>query len=639
MSEPRARYGWESDFPSFRSTAANEVRERLEAFVSDASAEQVRAWNDSIPPLQREVDEVLLRDALANHYSTILEYELPLESRRPEVVLLVGDGVLVIELKGKAEPSQADIDQAAAYARDLRCYHRECSDRPVVPVLVPTRARGYVREASGVHIAGPDALDDLIARTTARATRASINREQFLAEDAYRPLPTLVEAARELFRTGDLREIRRARAATDPAVDAISQVIHRAAATRTRHLVLVTGVPGAGKTLVGLQTVHAHYLDDLAVPRANGKPTAPAVFLSGNGPLVEVLQYELRGAGGGGKTFVRGVKDYVKTYSRKPGLIPQEHVLVFDEAQRAFDAEMVRAKHPDSEDPRSEPEHFVEFAERIPEWCVVIGLIGSGQEIHVGEEAGLVQWRWAVERSKEPARWTVHAPFAVADVFEGSGVTFDLQPSLNLDTEIRYHLATDLHRFVAGLLTAGRTADLKPVAERLESEGFHLRLTRSLDTAKQYLRDRYRDDRDARFGIVASSKDRDLIRFGVPNDFQSTKRVRLGPWYGDAGDDYTGRSCRRLETCVTEFGAQGLELDATLLAWGTDFVMTNGMWSNANARGYLKRTSVRDPFQLRLNAYRVLLTRGRDACVVVVPPLEALDETHAYLMASGFVGL
>lgn len=110
--------------------------------------------------------------------------------------------------------------------------------------------------------------------------------------------------------------------------------------------------------------------------------------------------------------------------------------------------------------------------------------------------------------------------------------------------------------------------------------------------------------------------------------------MRFGPWYGDDEDDYSGRSCRRLDTCVTEFGAQGLELDATLLAWGTDLVFTEGRWSNANARGYRKK--VRDAFQLRVNSYRVLLTRGRDACVVFVPPLGVLEETFEYLTAAGF---
>ncbi|MGA2262077.1 MAG: DNA/RNA helicase domain-containing protein [Acidobacteriota bacterium] len=443
MSEKQARYGWESNFPTFSRTPARVIRGRLEEFVRDAGDRQVRAWDESIPPLQREVDEVLSVNEDAATYSAILEYELPLESRRPDVVLLAKSAVVILELKGKLFPSQADLDQASAYARDLRCYHRECEHRPVVPIVVPTRAKGYIGNQAGVQIAGPDALDSLVDGLAEDPDLPPLSREQFLAESAYCPLPTLVRAARELFNSGNLRTIRRARAATDPAVDEISRIIHEAAATRTRRLVLVTGIPGSGKTLVGLRIVHAHFLDDLAVPRANGKPTAPAIFLSGNGPLVEVLQYELRGAGGGGRTFVRGVKDYVKTYSVRPGLIPPEHVLVFDEAQRAFDAEMVSAKHantPGFTSGRSEPEHFVEFAERIPEWCVVIGLIGGGQEIHVGEEAGLIQWRHAVERSNGDSDWVVHGAPAVRTHFEGSRVTFEERASLNLDTEIRFHL-------------------------------------------------------------------------------------------------------------------------------------------------------------------------------------------------------
>src|SRR5688500_4874382 len=205
MSESRARYGWESDFPDFADASSIDVRKRLKHFVSDASPEQERAWSSSIPQLQDEVEEVLLRNQLAKNYSAILEYELPMESRRPDVLLLVAGGVLVLELKGKREPSQADIDQAAAYARDLRCYHRECWDKPVVPVLVPTRAKGYVRQDAGVHIAGPDAIDALIAQIAGPAPERTIDRERFLAQSAYCPLPTLVEAARELFRSGELR--------------------------------------------------------------------------------------------------------------------------------------------------------------------------------------------------------------------------------------------------------------------------------------------------------------------------------------------------------------------------------------------------------------------------------------------------
>jgi hypothetical protein len=631
----RARYGWESDFPSFRSATPDRVRERLHAFITDASPEQLRAWRDSIPGLQQEIDEILLTNSLAKHYSAILEYELPMESRRPDALLLVGSGLMVVELKGKSEPSQADIDQTAAYARDLSNYHRECAHRSIVPVLVPTQARGYQRlDETGVHIAGPDAIDELVARITEGDTATPIDRQNFLAESAYCPLPTLVEAARELFRSGSLRRIEKASKATAPAVEAITAIIHLAAATSTRHLILITGVPGAGKTLVGLQTVHAHYLDDLAVDRGTGKPTAPAVFLSGNGPLVEVLQYELKGAGGDGKTFVRDVKNYVRRYTGAKGLVPPEHVMVFDEAQRAWDADRVREKHPTAP-AQSEPEHFIAFAERIPGWSVVIGLIGTGQEINVGEEGGLDQWRRAVELSPGAGSWTVHAPPAVAGIFASSSTPLRRDGALSLDTELRFHSARELHRFVGRLLDGDDVGRLAPLVASLESDQYHLRLTRSLDTAKRYLRDRYAADRTARFGMVASSRDRDLVHLGIPNDYPSTQRMRLGPWYGDDEDDYGERSCRRLQDCVTEFGAQGLELDATLLAWGTDLVLSGGRWSIAHARGFKKTAKVKDPFQLRLNAYRVLLTRGRDGCVLFVPRLEIVNETYEYFRSLG----
>jgi hypothetical protein len=632
----RARYGWESDFPEFTSASAVDIKKRLRSFITDASPEQDRAWADSIPRLQDEVEEILLKNQLARDYSAILEYELPLESRRPDAILLVGGGLLVIELKGKLVPSQADIDQAAAYARDLQCYHRDCEDRPVVPVLVPTRAQGYIGREGMVHIAGPDALDSLVQEVTNLDLPAT-HRAEFLDESAYRPLPTLVKAARELLQTGELRRIHRARAATEPALHAIRDIVHEAARTRTRHLILVTGVPGAGKTLVGLQTVHAHYLDDLAVDRGNGRPTAPAVFLSGNGPLVQVLQHELSGAGGGGRTFVRDVKNYVRTYSRNPNRVPPEHVLVYDEAQRAFDAEMVAITHRGNDAARhgkSEPELFIEFANRVPEWCVVVGLIGTGQEIHVGEEAGIGQWRRAVENNPSWREWNVHAPPAVEQTFAGCGVPVTSKPSLSLDVELRQHTVKDLHRFVAELLAAKSTDSLRPIADQLERDGFHLRITRHLETAKTYLRERYAENPDARFGIVASAKDKALVAFGVPNDFQSTKRVKMGPWYGEP--ETSPMSCRRLETCVTEFGAQGLELDATLLAWGTDLRLNAGVWCNALARGYQRRSLVRDARQLRLNAYRVLLTRARDAVVVFVPPLPEMDDTYQYLVAAGF---
>ncbi|MFN9112045.1 MAG: DNA/RNA helicase domain-containing protein, partial [Bacteroidota bacterium] len=377
-------------------------------------------------------------------------------------------------------------------------------------------AKGYAGERGGVHIAGPDAIDALIANFADARDRPPLSADAFLQADAYRPLPTLVQAARELFTTGTLRDIWRARANTDPAVNQIETIVRGAADAKRRRLILLTGVPGAGKTLVGLRLAHAHYLDDLAVVREGGqKPTAPAVFLSGNGPLVQVLQYQMKKAGGDGKAFVRDVKGYVKTYSSRRSAVPPEHVLIFDEAQRSWDAEMVAAKgHTDSN--LSEAELFVQFAERIPEWCTIVGLIGTGQEIHLGEEGGLELWRKAVEGSGSPADWEVHGPPQLTDLFRDSAVPFVPSPQLTLDAEIRFHLAKDVHPFVDALLRGDADVARQHVAH-LAGHDFHLRMTRSLDVAKAYLRERYAEHKLARFGLVASSRDRDLIHFGVRN--------------------------------------------------------------------------------------------------------------------------
>ncbi len=227
-------------------------------------------------------------------------------------------------------------------------------------MVVPTRAHGFVGTRDGVRVCGPDSLHQLIQQLQRPWADGPLTADQFLARDAYCPLPTLVQAARELFLHNEIRPIHRARAATQPAIDEIARIAHEAALTRSRHLVLVTGVPGSGKTLVGLSAVHNPALDDLAVDRAGGKPPAPAIFLSGKGPLVEVLQYELRDAGGGGKTLRPRRQNYVKQYLGDRAAVPPQHVIVYDEAQRAWDVEQVAAKHAFST-PMSEPEAFIEF--------------------------------------------------------------------------------------------------------------------------------------------------------------------------------------------------------------------------------------------------------------------------------------
>ncbi len=631
---PDPRCGWRSDLPTFSGAEPRVVRLSLESFVREASLDQLRAWDDSIPWLQRECGEVVRCHEPASTYTAILEYELPRESRRPDVILLEGSTVVVLELKSKDRPTRADLDQVHAYARDLRAYHAACAERPVHAVLVPSRAGAEVTQRDGVHVVGPAGVHRLLLGLCAGATGTEITPEEFLDADAYAPLPTLVRAARELFQKRELPKIWRARAKTDPAVERITAIALDAARTKTRRLVLLTGVPGSGKTLVGLRLVHAGFLDDLAVARGKGKPAAPAVFLSGNDPLVAVLQDALRAAGGGGRAFVQRVQDYVRHYGKRPESVPPEHLLVFDEAQRAWDAAQVDAEHSwpaGSPGGRSEPELFVSFAERIPEWCVVVGLIGTGQEINSGEEGGLVQWRRALEGCGEPARWTVHAPAALETVFEGSGLRTAWAPELNLDTGIRQHLAPRLHEFVEALLEREDPARAAAIVVDLHAEGHRMHLTRDLEEARAYARERYADAPHARFGLLASARDKDLPRFGIENDFQTTKRLRVGPWY-NAPPEHRD-SCCRLELVATEFAAQGLELDVAIVAWGSDLLREDGRWSIT--RGRRPKKPFRDPERLRCNVYRVLLTRGRDGTVIFVPPDPLFDETARYLRDGG----
>lgn len=623
------RYGWQSDLDTFTKSVPRVVRVRLHDFVPDASPEQIRAWDQSIPWLQRECRELTARDAAAGEYTAILEYELPRDFRRPDVIILERGCVAVLELKGRPYATQAAIDQALGYARDLSAYHAACAGRSVTPVLVIRGSSPEPVMRDGVYVVSPEGLNVLLQEFSSE-NESLVSVDAFLAPDAYAPLPSIVQAARELFHKRPLPMIKRARAATEPALQHITAIAHEAARTKTRHLVLLSGVPGSGKTLVGLQLVHAGWLDDLAVDRGSGKPAAAAVYLSGNGPLVEVLQHALKEGGGGGKTFVQAIKNYVATFSRPRAPAPPEHLIVFDEAQRAHDAERVATVHGGSVN-KSEPQHLLDFCNRIPEWCVLVALIGDGQAIHIGEEGGAPLWADAIRHLPGGKQWAVHGASRFAPIFATTGKQGRWDEVLSLDTEIRFHLTPKVHQFVGGLLD-GQTADqLAQISSELYANSHRYLVTRSMEAARTYLRERYEHAKEARFGLLASSKDKWLPEFGVDNTFQTTKRLRVGPWYNAAPTD--PGSCCQLATVATEFSSQGLELDCALVAWGSDLLWAEGAWSIAHSRA--TRGILKDPMALRKNVYRVLLTRGRDGTVIFIPPDTRFDNTYARLREVG----
>jgi hypothetical protein len=310
-------------------------------------------------------------------------------------------------------------------------------------------------------------------------------------------------------------------------------------------------------------------------------------------------------------------------------------LVVFDEAQRAHDPEHHASVHKTAGAAKSEPQNLIEICARIPDWSVIVALVGTGQAIHVGEEGGMPLWAEAVAKTRSVTNWKVHGPPGTQKIFRAHGIDADETYALSLDTEIRYHLAPRLHEFVDGVLAGRNPEGLRKLADELFAGGYRFLITRELDQAKNYLLERYADAPLARYGLVASSKDKILIDHGVDNTFQTTKRLKVGPWYNSDPNDPL--SCCQLSTVATEFSSQGLELDAALLAWGSDLRVKDRGWAIDMSRG--TRKPVRDPLQMRKNVYRVLLTRGRDATIVFVPDDTSMDATYQWLNSCGFKSL
>jgi hypothetical protein len=271
---------------------------------------------------------------------------------------------------------------------------------------------------------------------------------------------------------------------------------------------------------------------------------------------------------------------------------------------------------------------LVGIGERVPDWSVLVGLVGEGQEIHTGEEAGIEQWKAAIDPTNATTEWRVWCAEKLRNTFARHGVETD--DRLDLTVSLRSRRAEVLHSWVAETLD-GTLAPAARKAMAIQTEGFPMYLTRSLDEAKDYARWRYREEPDKRYGLVASSHAKILPKHGVPNDFMTTNEfMRFGQWYNAPRED--PRSCCALELPVTEFGCQGLELDLPIICWGEDVRWTGTEWLLTPIR---RRIQQDDPQQLLRNTYRVLLTRGRDGLVVFIPDDRKLDETEVALLAAG----
>ncbi len=390
-------YGYAGHITDFLNIPKNHwhkiMKENYIAIIGEApSMEQVGAWEDCY-----DKSMTFLKACSKYDCDIIFEYLMPREGgRRPDVLLLSGNCLFVLEYKMKERFSQADVDQVSAYARDLKHYHTTSHALKVIPILVPTKANGKCRMYNDIYACTPDKLEELILPFLTHS--CEIDLESWLAGE-YVPLPPLVSAAQTIYNNEDLPYIRKANSVGIPeAVETLIDITKHAKENGKRVLALVTGVPGAGKTLLGLDFVHKTH---------NGTDQS-SIFLSGNGPLVEVLQHALKS-----KTFVGSLHSYIKEYGIHQRGIPREHITVFDEAQRAWDKSQVNEKHHVN---KSEPDLIIEIAEKIPDWSVMLGLVGEGQEIHTGEEAGIAQWRDAIRAANK--QWMVVCPPKLEYIFK-----------------------------------------------------------------------------------------------------------------------------------------------------------------------------------------------------------------------------
>ena len=614
MSRRRCCYSASLEF-FLQENKTNWIKKMKEAFQDlvemPLGESQVRAWKDCFDVLMEQLPAIYKTHP---NFDVVFEYCLPYESgRRPDVLLISKEQVIVLEFKQNFRVIHADIDQTAAYARDIYEYHFESRDRKVSAILVLTHAdesESDVDITTGVIIASKETLADAISGVlVAENTRDDI--DQWL-NSKYEPLPTIVEAAKLFVKQEELPNIRRVNSTCIPqAIECLTEISGYAEENKKHVVAFVTGVPGAGKTFLGLK-----YVYDICKTSEN----VNSVYLSGNGPLVSVLTLALHSS-----VFVKDLHKVVIQYLNNGAPDFHNNIVVFDEGQRAWDAKQMAAKRNTN---KSEPDIMIELCEKRLDWCVLLVLVGEGQEIHNGENSGIIQWNTAIDKSA--IEWEIICPDKLVDFFPDKKVIENKnRTALNLSMSLRTHLAGDVSKF-ANALVDGDIAVAKALSGEIIKQGFGMYVTRDLNHAKKYLKERYWNEPSKRFGMIASSKGKVLRQHGMDNSFYGALGMfYVGKWFNEEAD--SPKSCCALEVVATEFSCQGLELDMPLIGWDNDMLWDGSKWSKFKKA----ETEDSDANTYRKNSYRVLLTRGRDGFVIYVPPVEEMDLTYKVLLEAG----
>lgn len=632
---------------------------------------------------QAWAEQIRILKAHLNRFSgdIFFEYSIPRMGKRIDAVLLIDGIVFVVEFKvGSKEFTGADVNQVWDYALDLKYFHEESHHLPIIPILIATNAREndillfqYDDQIVRPILSNGDNIADIIRQS--QLIFPSTHIDNYLwSISRYAPTPTIIEAAQALYKNHSVKDISRSDAdnLTDTS-DYIFRVIEQAKAEQNKVICFVTGVPGAGKTLVGLNIS----------TQSAGKEGVNAVYLSGNGPLVKILvealtrdkvrQLKDQGEKCTKKEVAQEVKSFIQNVhhfrdaclegtiiedgeivadleyfrsekNRDKSYAPIDHIAIFDEAQRAWTKDMtadfMHRKKNRPGFPYSEPEFLISCMDRHKDWALIVCLVGGGQEINTGE-AGISEW--IISLNNHFKGWHVHISSRLTDKEYAAGEALSLladhpnvytTDELHLAVSLRSFRAEKLSLFIHQLLDMDKAAASETLKELTK---YPIVLTRDVEKAKRWLKERARGNE--RYGIIVSSQAYRLRPLAID------VRVKPDPVHWFLSDREDVRSSYYMEDVVTEFDIQGLELDYTCVVWDGDFRYKPSEWGTYSFVGSKWQNIKKDERKMYLkNAYRVLLTRARQGMVIVVPKgnpedptrkPEFYDSTYKYLKSIG----
>lgn len=616
---------------------------------------QRNAWIEQTKILKRQFED------LKNGH-ILYEYSIPRMGKRVDNILLMDGIVFVLEFKiGEKHYPLYALDQVLDYALDLKNFHEQSHHKKIVPILISTNASDYINviQPFGDSVFQPlrankENLANIIKWVSSEHKDGQLDPAVW-QQSIYKPTPTIIEAAQALYKGHSVKEISRSDGGAinlSRTSQAVAQIIDDSKLHNRKSICFITGVPGAGKTLAGL---------NIANERHNIDKGEHAVFLSGNGPLVQVLQEalarnEVQGKKGTSeqitktealrhtKVFIQNIHHY-RDDSLQTNEPPIGQVAIFDEAQRAWTLEktsgFMKQKKGVLDFSMSEPEFLIGVMDRHKGWAIIICLIGGGQEINTGE-AGLPEWFSALH--EDYPDWKVYVSNQLTDYEYTQGhdlfskispEKLSIQPDLHLSVSVRSFRSEKVSAFVKAIL------DINSIeAQKLFTviqANYPIVLTRSLQTAKSWLRQKARGTE--RYGLVASSGAIRLKPFGV----HVKSKIDPPNWFLNEKEDI--RSSYFLEEAATEFDIQGLELDWTCVCWDADLRFNHDKWQYKNFRGtsWGNVNDATNRLYLK-NAYRVLLTRARQGMVIFIPEgdqndhtrqPEFYDQTAEYLMQCG----